>query len=619
MPIPSRDDSGGRSSRVSFVLVAALTALVAGAGAWAWPPIRGLEGTVWGLGLLLSGTPVVYRTLRGAFSGRFAADIVATLAIVTAAVMGEPLVGLIVVIMQTGGEALERRAGRRASEATRALEAAAPRFAHRFTGERLDEVRASEVKVGDLLLVRPGDLIPCDGVVVDGRSHLDTSAITGEPMPLAVARGSSLRSGSANQEGALTLRATATARDSEYERIVELVRTAHQHKAPLQRIADRYAVWFTPATLLVAALAYAVSGDPTRILAVLVVATPCPLILATPVAVIGGINRAARSKIVMRHGGAIEHLGRINVLVLDKTGTITIGRPRVNRVVTVPGIGDRELLLFAAALEQASSHVLAKSTVAAARAKQIPLPHPSEAREEPGRGVTGTVGRHRVTIGARSFVEALHPLSTGALASTNGTSRGVARAYVAIDNVGAGFIDYADAVRDDLAQMLADLAALRVDRVMLLSGDGDEQTRAVAAAAGLQEARGDLLASEKAAIVQQLVKAGDSVGMVGDGTNDAPALATATVGIALAAHSGGVAAAAADVVVLGDDLRLVTEGMRISRRTMRIARQGLTMGLGLSVAGMLFAAAGLLPPLAGVLVQEGIDLLVIANALRAAR
>jgi heavy metal translocating P-type ATPase len=615
----SSDETRHLPGRASFVLVAALTALVAGAAAWAWPPSRGLEAAIWGLGLLLAGTPVVYRTARGALAGRFAADIVATLAIITAAVLGEPLVGLIVVIMQTGGEALERRAGRRATEATRELEAAAPRIAHRYVGERLDEIRAGDVQVGDMLLVRPGELVPCDGVVIEGHSHLDTSAITGEPMPLTVARGSRLRSGSANMDGALTIRATALARDSEYEKIVQLVRTAHQHKAPLQRIADRYAVWFTPATLVVAALAYLLSGDATRILAVLVVATPCPLILATPVAVIGGINRAARRKIVMRHGGAIEHLGEINVLVLDKTGTITIGRPQVSRVVPVPGVGDRELLLFAAAIEQASSHVLAKSTVAAARAEQIPLPHPAEAREEPGRGVTGTVGRHRITVGARSFVEALHPSSTGGLERLNGDSRGVARAYVAIDGAGAGFIDYADAVRSDFAELRADLAALQVDRVLLLSGDTDEQTRAVAAAAGLSEARGDLLAADKAAIVQQLMKAGDRVGMVGDGTNDAPALATATVGIALTGHSGGVVAAASDVVILGDDLRLVTEGMRISRRTMRIARQGLAIGLGLSAVGMLFAAAGFLPPLAGALVQEGIDLLVIANALRAAR
>lgn len=606
-------------SGVSFPLITAVTAVVAGALVYALPGLRGAESTVWGLGLLVSGLPVVFRTLRGVVRGRFAADLVASLAITTAFVLGEPLVGLIVVIMQTGGEELERIARRRASEATRELEAAAPRIAHRYVGERLDDVPVSEVDIGDVLLIRPGELVPCDGIVVDGRSHLDTAAITGEPMPVVVTRGTRVRSGSANQEGALRVQATALARDSEYETIVELVRTAHEHKAPLQRIADRYAVWFTPATVLVAVIAYLISGDWTRVLAVLVVATPCPLILATPVAVIGGINRAARRRIVMRHGGALEHLGEADVLVLDKTGTITVGKPEVSRVVPEASVTESELLRISAGLEQASSHVLAKSTVAAAYARGMKLPRPVDARELAGRGVTGAVENRQVAIGAASFLEALYP---GILLTRDGPGDGesdVARAYVAIDGRPAGFVEYSDALRKDLARMRTDVDRLGVKRVLLLSGDTDAKTQEVAAAAGLTEARGGLMASDKAAIVQQMVKAGDRVVMVGDGTNDAPALATATVGVALAGHSGGVAAAAADVVILGDDLTLVTEGMRISRRTMRIARQGIGIGLGLSGAGMILAAAGIFPPLAGAVYQEAIDLLVILNALRAAR
>ncbi|HEX6250435.1 MAG TPA: heavy metal translocating P-type ATPase [Gemmatimonadaceae bacterium] len=604
---------------VSFPLITAVTAIVAGGLVYVLPGLRGAESTVWGLGLLVSGLPVVFRTLRGALRGRFAADLVASLAIVTAFVLGEPLVGLIVVVMQTGGEELERIARRRASEATRELEAAAPRIAHRYVGERLDDVAVSEVDIGDVLLVRPGELIPCDGIVVDGRSHLDTAAITGEPMPMAVSRGARVRSGSANQEGALRIQATALARDSEYETIVELVRTAHEHKAPLQRIADRYAVWFTPATILVATVAYLISGDATRVLAVLVVATPCPLILATPVAVIGGINRAAKQRIVMRHGGALEHLGQADVLVLDKTGTITVGRPEVSRVVATDSVSESDLLRLAAGLEQASSHVLAKSTVAAAFARGMVLPRPEEARELAGRGVTGVVENRQVAIGAASFIEALYPDISLAQQGVEAGNSDIARAYVAVDGRPSGFVEYADTLRKDLARMRADVDRLGVKRLLLLSGDTDGKTQEVATAAGFTDARGGLMASDKAAIVQQMVKAGDRVVMVGDGTNDAPALATATVGVALAGHSGGVAAAAADVVILGDDLTLVTEGMRISRRTMRIARQGIGIGLGLSGAGMLLAAAGILPPLAGAVYQEAIDLLVILNALRAAR
>ena len=606
-------------SSVSFPLITAVTAIVAGGLVYLLPALRGAESTVWGLGLLVSGLPVVFRTLRGALRGRFAADLVASLAIVTAFVLGEPLVGLIVVVMQTGGEELERIARRRASEATRELEAAAPRIAHRYVGERLDDVAVSEVDIGDVLLVRPGELVPCDGIVVDGRSHLDTAAITGEPMPVAVTRGARIRSGSANQEGALRVQATALARDSEYETIVELVRTAHEHKAPLQRIADRYAVWFTPATVLVAVIAYLISGDATRVLAVLVVATPCPLILATPVAVIGGINRAARRRIVMRHGGALEHLGQADVLVLDKTGTITVGRPEVSRVVPTDSVTESELLRLSAGLEQASSHVLAKSTVAAALARGMELPRPEDARELAGRGVTGVVEGREIAIGAASFIEALYP---GISLTQDGVDAGdsdVARAYVAVDGRPAGFVEYADTLRKDLARMRADVDRLGVKRVLLLSGDTDAKTQEVATAAGFTDARGGLMAGDKAAIVQQMVKAGDRVVMVGDGTNDAPALATATVGVALAGHSGGVAAAAADVVILGDDLTLVTEGMQISRRTMRIARQGIGIGLGLSSGGMILAAVGILPPLAGAVFQEVIDLIVILNALRAAR
>ena len=604
---------------ISFPLVTALVTLVVGTLVHFNVSLRPFAGTVWGFGLIISGAPVVFSTLRGALRGRFAADLVATLAIVTAAVMNEPLVGLVVVIMQTGGEELERRARRRASDATRELEARAPRKANRFAGERLEEIAVSEIGVGDLLLVRPGELVPCDGIVVEGRSHLDTAAITGEPLPVTIVRGSRVRSGSANREGAVTIEATALAKDSEYEKIVELVRTAHEHKAPLQRIADKYAVWFTPATILVAALAYLISGEAIRILAVLVVATPCPLILATPVAVIGGINRAARRKIVMRHGGALEHLGAIEVLVLDKTGTITVGRPRVSRVVAGNVVAEDELLRLAAAVEQTSSHVLAKATVVAATERGMQLPHPSNAQETAGRGVTGEVAGRTVTIGARSFVQSVHSNARSDFDVPDGDTTGVARAYVAVDGEFAGYVEYADALRDDLARMRAELEALGIRRILLLSGDTDAQTQAVAAIAGITDARGDLLASDKAVVVQQLVKAGDRVGMVGDGTNDAPALATATVGIALAAHSGGVAAAAADVVILGDDLTLITEAMRISRRTMRIARQGIGIGLGLSGVGMLLAAAGFLPPLAGALFQEGIDLLVILNAIRAAR
>ena len=576
------------------------------------------DRVIWYAGLAITGSAVVWRTLRGAVRGQFASDVVATLAIVAAALLGHPVVGLVIVLMQTGGEALERYAEGRASDAVRALEAAAPRVAHRLHGTATHDVRADDVAIGDLLLVRPGELIPCDAVVVDGTSHVDASMLTGESLPISAARDTQLMSGSANLDGPLTVRALATAQESQYARIVALVRSAQASKAPLQRVADRYAVWFTPVTLIVCALAYAASGDWLRVLAVLAVATPCPLILATPVAVIGGINRAARRQIIMRHGTALERVGTATVAVFDKTGTITIGQPRVREVVTAAGFAAADVLRLAGAVERSSGHLLARTLVHAAEASGVALPQAEQVVEVPGRGVSGMVEGHCVIVGARSFVLERSSGGEAALAGFE-PAESQLRAYVAVDGAVVATVEYADALRPGLSDVFRDLTTLGVRRVMLLSGDHSKTTRTVAAAAGIAEVQGDLLPEDKVTVVRALVASGESVLMVGDGTNDAPALSAATVGIALAGHGGGITAEAADVVILVDDLSRVPEAMRISRRTMHIARQCIGVGLGLSAAGMLAAAFGGLQPTAGALVQEAIDLAVIVNALRASR
>ena len=580
------------------------------------PP--GIDSAIWYIGLVLTGSAVVWHTLRGALRGHFAADVVATLAIVGAALLGQPLVGLVIVLMQTGGEALERYAEGRASDAVRALEEAAPRIAHRVDGDVIDDVRVDDVHVGDVLLIRPGELTPCDAVVIDGTAHVDASMLTGEPLPISASPGTRLMSGSANLDGALTVRAVAIARESQYARIVALVRSAQASKAPLQRVADRYAVWFTPATLVVCAIAYAMSGDWLRVLAVLAVATPCPLILATPVAVIGGINRAARRQIIMRHGTALERVGAATVAVFDKTGTITIGQPRVSRVITAEGHSRSDVLRFAGAVERTSGHLLGKTLVEAAESTGLTLPPASAVVEEAGRGVAGLVEGHRVVVGARAF--ALDHTSGGdtALATLEPAGAGL-RAYVAIDGALVAIVEYADALRPGLSDVFRDLTAMGVRRIMLLSGDHTANARTVARAAGIVEVHGDLLPEGKVDVVRDLVRQGESVLMVGDGTNDAPALSAATVGVALAGHGGGITAEAADVVILIDDLSRVVEAMRISRRTMHIARQCIIVGLGLSAVAMIAAAFGTIAPTPGALVQEGIDLAVILNALRASR
>jgi heavy metal translocating P-type ATPase len=615
--------SAGRSSVARGLVtawrpLAVVAFIAAGFVTRVWAPPGALDWHIWYAGLAITGGAVVWRTLAGALRGHFAADVVATLAIVVAAVLSQPLVGLVIVLMQTGGEALERVAEGRASDAVRALEAAAPRVAHRMTGARIDDVHVDVIVPDDVLLIRPGELVPCDATVIDGASSVDASMLTGEPLPVAAAPGTHLLSGSANLDGALTVRATATAQQSQYARIVSLVRSAQESKAPLQRVADRYAVWFTPLTLAVCALAYVTSGEWLRVLAVLAVATPCPLILATPVAVIGGLNRAARRQIIMRHGTALEHIGTATVVVLDKTGTITIGRPRVREVVTAGPYTANGLLRLAGAVEQSSGHLLARTLVETAEGTGVVLPSAREVVESPGRGVFGVVEGRRVAVGTRAFALE-HASNDGiALATLEARPAGL-RAFVAIDGVIEGAVEYADALRPGLADVLQDLRSLGAQRIMVLSGDHADNARTVAAAAGIVEARGDLLPEDKVAVVRELVAAGESVLMVGDGTNDAPALSAATVGVALAGHGGGITAEAADVVILVDDLARVPEAMRIGRRTMHIARQCIGVGLGLSGAAMVAAAFGAVTPTAGALLQEGIDLAVIINALRASR
>jgi heavy metal translocating P-type ATPase len=571
--------------------------------------------------LILLGAPVALRTLRGMLRGEFAADVVAMLAIVTAIALREPVAGLVIVLMQTGGELLERYAEGRASAAVRELEAAAPRIAHRLRGDDThdtEDVSAEAVGVDDRILVRPGEMLPCDATVIEGSSSLDTSRVTGEPLPERVGPGAHVSSGVVNLESPLLLRVTAPARESLYARIVDLVRTAQAEKAPIQRLADRWAVWFTPLTLIACGVAWWLSGDVGRVLAVLVVATPCPLIIATPVAVIGGINRAARRSIVVRNGSALELLSRVDTVVFDKTGTLTIGRPGVASVESLAGLDANDLLRLGAAIEVGSGHLLARSTVAEARDRGLPIPRASEIIEFSGRGVSGSVEGRRVTVGERSIVSERHPALAAAIAGFTGGRDGGLRAFVAVGDAGLGVIRYADRLREGLTDLGARLAARGLTRVLLISGDHDDNVQKVARDVGIAEAKGDQLPQDKVAAVKALEAEGRRVLMVGDGTNDAPALAAATVGVALAAHGGGISAEAASVVLLADDVMRVEEAVAIGQRTVRIAKQSIGAGLALSAAGMVVAALGYLPPTAGALVQEAIDVAVIVNALRAA-
>jgi len=574
---------------------------------------------VWLFGLLVCGAPLVFNTAKGILRGRFAADLVASLTVIGSILLGQPLVGLIIVLMQSGGEALEKRAEGRAADALKALEDAAPRTLHRVRRGEIEDVPAERIERGDTILVRPGEMLGCDGDVVDGESHVDTSSITGEPVPLRVIAGERIMSGSINQESPFMLRVSAVARESQYARIVALVREAKASKAPLQRVADRYAVLFTPLTIGVCAVAFFISRDWNRVLAVLAVATPCPLILATPVAVLGGLSSAARKKILIRTGGALESLGGATAVLFDKTGTITIGHPKVDRIIATESFAEDEIVQLASAVEQGSGHPLAQTLIAEAKARGLMAPAATAVHEVPGRGVEGdTHGRH-VIVGARSLIIARNPDTRFEIESLESNDKAPQlRAYVSVDGRLAGVIDYADQIRPGIRELVRRLKSAGVEHVLLLSGDRAGNARHVAESVGIDDWRGDMLPEDKVEVVKRFLHDGERVVMLGDGTNDAPALSTATVGVALASRGRGVATEAADVILLADDPSRLGDAIDISKRTMRIARQSIWAGLGISAIGMLLAAAGLLVPIAGAALQELVDLAVILNALRAA-
>jgi heavy metal translocating P-type ATPase len=552
--------------------------------------------------LLLGGIPLVFQTVRGLLRGRFAADVVASLAIVTALILGQYFAGVIIVLMQSGGEALEAYAMRRASSALEAVLARAPKVAHRLRGSDVDDVPVDHVVVGDDLVVRPGDLVPVDCEVTDGTSTVDQSALTGEPLPLRAVAGTHLMSGSVNLDGALRVRTLRPSDESQYQQIVVLVERARQEKPPIQRIADRFAVWFTPVTLLMCGVAYLVTGSPTSVLAVLVVATPCPLILATPVAVIAGISRAADLGVIVKHGRAIEQLGRARVVVFDKTGTLTLGQPSVSHV-------EGDVLRPAAAVEQFSSHHLAHAIADAGRERYGALPAVTEFQESPGSGVSGCVEGHTVHVGS------IRHLREAGIAIDAAVGDGTA-AHVALDGRLAGTIEFADRLRHQVPALMQRLAVLGVNDTVMLTGDREGPAEAIAAQAGIRTVRANLLPADKVAAVRDLAKRYGNVLMVGDGINDAPALAAATVGVAMGAHGTAISAAAADVVLLVDDIARLGDAMAISRRMRGIALQSIGIGLGVSFVLMVIASLGHITPAAGAVMQEALDAVVILNALR---
>lgn len=553
--------------------------------------------------------------VRSLWKGEVGLDIVAALSMSAALLFGETLAAAVVALMYSGGTFLESFAQGRARREMSDLLSRVPRTATRHRNGALDEVPLDEIAPGDLLLIRQGDVAPVDGTVESAGAMLDQSALTGESMPARLEHGQDVMSGSTNAGEAFDLRVTRRAADSTYAGIVRLVEEAQKSKAPMARLADRYSLLFLIVTVTLATAAWWFTGDPIRAVAVLVVATPCPLILAVPVALVAGLSRAAHFGVLIKGAKPLEALARITTLILDKTGTLTDGRPQIVSIDRHGELSGDDILYFAAALDQASKHPIAQAIVGAAQARGIALPIPANVVETPGEGVAGTIDGRRVVVGGAGFVVAqlgvANPESTMVEAGSVVVSLGV-------DGKLAGHIVMADALRAGTAELLSGLRHLGVGRILLATGDRRAVAEAVTEGLGLDVVRADLTPDQKVLLVLTERKNGP-VMMVGDGVNDAPALAAADIGIAMGARGAAASAEAADVVLLVDHLDRLLPGIEIAQRARRIAVESVVAGISLSVLGMIAAAFGYLTPVQGALLQEVIDIAVILNALRALR
>jgi heavy metal translocating P-type ATPase len=596
-----------------------LAVIVAGLAAGAALALAGQERAadgVWAAAVVCMLVPLSWSVARSLLHGDVGVDTIALVAMVGALAVGEQLAAAVVALMLAGGNELEASAGRRARSELSSLLQRAPRVAHRRVGERLVEVDASEVAPGDVLVVRAGELVAVDGVVVEGEAVLDTATLTGEPLPVASGVGGEVRSGTSNVGEVFEMRASRAAADSAYAAIVRLVQQAELQRAPFVRMADHYAMLFLPITLALAGVAWAVSGDPVRAVAVLVVATPCPLILAAPIALISGVSRAARAGVIVKGGGVIEQLGGARTVLLDKTGTVTVGRPEIVRIEPVDGWSESQALAVAASLDQLSAHVTAEALVRDAHARGLTLAAATDVRETPGSGIEGSIDGRRVAVGSAAFVRGL-----GYGDAEPAEARDGAVVVVGVDGKVVGRLVIGDRVRPEAATMVTALRRAGARHVALVSGDRLAVAERVGNEIGVDRVYADQTAAAKVDVVRALHERADlrPVVMVGDGVNDAPALAVADVGIAMAAAGATVSSETADAVIVVDRIERVAEAIGIGRRSLRIARQSVLVGMGLSIAAMMVAAVGLLPPLHGALLQEGIDVAVILNALRARR
>ncbi|MGZ8612273.1 MAG: heavy metal translocating P-type ATPase [Actinomycetota bacterium] len=598
----------------------ALSIVGIGAGAaFRLADARDAADVAWAVTTAVGILPIGWEVLRGILRREPGVDLIAVLAMVGALAFEEYLAGAVIAFMLASGRSLEDFADARAHRELSALLARAPRVAHRYVGETLESVGVEAVEPGDRLLVKQGEVVPVDGVLEAVTSVLDESALSGESRPIERERGERVRSGGVNAGPAFDLRAVASAAESTYAGIVRLVEQAQREKAPFVRLADRYALVFIPVTLVIAGTAWAVTGDPVRALALLVVATPCPLILAAPIAIVAGISRAAKRGIIVKGGGALETLARGRVLLFDKTGTLTAGAPEVADIEVFGREEPDEVLRLAASLDQVSPHVLAGAIVRAARARDLTLSFPEDVHEEGGSGLFGTVEGRKVALGKASWVARGQPLPDRARDVRRRTAmEGSSCVFVSVDGAVAGALVLDDPIRPDTARVVRSLRRAGIKRVIMVTGDHPDVAESVGISIGVDRILSERDPADKVDAVRAEREGGVTI-MVGDGVNDAPALAAADVGVAMGARGATASSEAADVVLAVDRLDRLAEALRIARRSRGIALQSVLVGMGLSFAGMLLGAFGLLQPVRGALVQELIDVAVIVNSLRALR
>ena len=558
--------------------------------------------------------------VRSILKGSWGIDVLAVTAIIATVLVGEYWASIIIVLMFTGGEALEDYAESRAKRELTSLLDNTPQIAHRevysSAGAEKGALFAtkdcpvSELAIGDVVVVKPGELIPVDGILLTPEATLDESSLTGESIPVERVKGDAVISGSVNGSAVFRMEVTALAADSQYQRIVELVKEASESKAPFVRLADRYAVPFTIVAYVLAITAWIVSGNPTHFAEVLVVATPCPLIIAAPVAFIAGMSRAARHGIIVKNGGTLEKLARIKTVAFDKTGTLTHGQPVLSSVITAPGIEEDELVRLAAIAEQYSAHTLANSIVVGAQQRGLTVEPCSDVTETTAAGLTATIDGKKVVVGKYSFIAEQDP-STVRVEITAGELA----VYVAIDGKFAGALLLRDELRADAPDTLQWLSALGVRHTLMLTGDGKVTAEHVARELGVTNVRAECLPLDKVRAVEAVTDR--PVMMVGDGVNDAPVLAAADVGVAMGARGSTAASESADVVIMKDDLHRVARSIEIGQQTIRIALQSIWIGISLSLILMVLATFGLIPAVVGAGFQEVIDVIAILNALRA--